>query len=232
MSINKADTKADIEAAPDREEAIASMEPLLVSDDSRHRGSLTDLSVDLVAKASGFRRSLSPGIRVALATLVGGALVPGDLARTTGIGILLGGVIVALVERRRELDAMHDHLRRLLPVDGVLLCPHDESDRCSCRKPGAGLFTEAAFRWHLDLDRSFVDRYNHELIDIHRITPEGMQANLQHLQHLIEKHVAETGSVWGAEILRDFRNYIGHFWVVKPKAASIESLIENLSRAA
>lgn len=57
---------------------------------------------------------------------------------------------------RRELDAMHDHLRRLLPVDGVLLCAHDESDRCSCRKPGAGLFTEAAFRWHLDLDRSFV----------------------------------------------------------------------------
>jgi Fic family protein len=46
------------------------MEPLLVSDDSRHRRSLTDLSVDLVAKASGFRRSLSPGIRVALATLV------------------------------------------------------------------------------------------------------------------------------------------------------------------
>ena len=95
---------------------------------------------------------------------------------------------------------------------------------------GAG-FT-GGFAYVLDLDRSFVDRYNHELIDIHRITPEGMQANLQHLQHLIEKHVAETGSVWGAEILRDFRSYIGHFWVVKPKAASLESLIENLSRAA
>jgi glutamate synthase (NADPH/NADH) large chain len=95
---------------------------------------------------------------------------------------------------------------------------------------GAG-FT-GGFAYVLDMDRSFVDRYNHELIDIHRITPEGMQANLQHLQHLIEKHVAETGSEWGAEILRDFRTYIGHFWVVKPKAASLESLIENLSRAA
>jgi len=95
---------------------------------------------------------------------------------------------------------------------------------------GAG-FT-GGFAYVLDMDRNFVDRYNHELIDIHRITPEGMQANLQHLQHLIEKHVAETGSEWGAEILRDFRTYIGHFWVVKPKAASLESLIENLSRAA
>jgi glutamate synthase (NADPH/NADH) large chain len=44
--------------------------------------------------------------------------------------------------------------------------------------------------------------------------------------------VQETGSAWGAEILRDMRSYIGHFWVVKPKAASIEDLIENLSRAA
>ncbi len=95
---------------------------------------------------------------------------------------------------------------------------------------GAG-FT-GGFAYVLDMDRDFVDRYNHELIDIHRITPEGMQANLQHLQHLIEKHVAETGSAWGAEILRNFRTYIGRFWIVKPKAASLKSLVENLSRAA
>ena len=56
---------------------------------------------------------------------------------------------------RRELDRMHDLLRRVLPIDGILLCPHEESDRCSCRKPGAALFTEAAFRWHLDMERSF-----------------------------------------------------------------------------
>ncbi len=93
---------------------------------------------------------------------------------------------------------------------------------------GAG-FT-GGFAYVLDLDRDFVDRYNHELIDIHRITPEGMQTSLQHLQHLIERHVAETGSVWGEEILRDFRSYIGKFWVVKPKAAAIDSLIENLQQ--
>ena len=49
---------------------------------------------------------------------------------------------------------------------------------------------------------------------------------------LIEQHVAETGSVWGEEIMNDLRSFIGKFWVVKPKAASIDSLIENLRRAA
>jgi glutamate synthase (NADPH/NADH) large chain len=95
---------------------------------------------------------------------------------------------------------------------------------------GAG-FT-GGFAYVLDMDRSFVDRYNHELIDIHRINVEAMQTQVQHLEHLIERHVAETGSAWGEEILRDFRTYVSRFWLVKPKAASIESLIENLSRAA
>jgi len=95
---------------------------------------------------------------------------------------------------------------------------------------GAG-FT-GGFAYVLDMERDFVDRYNHELIDIHRLTPEGMEAHIQHLYALIEKHVAETGSAWGEEILRDFRSYLGNFWVVKPKAASIEDLIENLRSAA
>jgi glutamate synthase (NADPH) large chain len=95
---------------------------------------------------------------------------------------------------------------------------------------GAG-FT-GGFAYVLDLQRDFVDRYNHELIDIHRLHPEGMTPQLQYLETLIARHVAETGSAWGAEILRDMRSFIGNFWVVKPKAASIDDLIENLSRAA
>jgi glutamate synthase (NADPH/NADH) large chain len=95
---------------------------------------------------------------------------------------------------------------------------------------GAG-FT-GGFAYVLDQDRSFVDRYNHELIDILRLTNEAMLNNVQHLQELIRMHVTETGSVWGDEILNDLRSFIGHFWLVKPKAASIDSLIENLRRAA
>ena|SRR6266496_1128506 len=57
---------------------------------------------------------------------------------------------------RRELDRMHDLLKQKLPLDDILVCPHDESDRCNCRKPQAGLLTEAAFKWHIDLKRSYV----------------------------------------------------------------------------
>jgi len=95
---------------------------------------------------------------------------------------------------------------------------------------GAG-FT-GGFAYVLDLQRDFVDRYNHELIDISRIHAESMQSHLQHLEGLLEQHRAETGSTWAEEILNDLRTYIGKFWVVKPKAASIDSLIENLRRAA
>jgi glutamate synthase (NADPH/NADH) large chain len=95
---------------------------------------------------------------------------------------------------------------------------------------GAG-FT-GGFAYVLDLQRDFVDRYNHELIDIHRLSHDSMGANAQHLRELIRLHVAETGSVWGEEILNDFRSFIGQFWLVKPKAASIDSLIEDLRRAA
>jgi len=95
---------------------------------------------------------------------------------------------------------------------------------------GAG-FT-GGFAYVLDMERDFVDRYNHDLIDIHRVSPEGMGTHVQHLRGLIEQHVAATGSVWGAALLNDFRSYIGKFWVVKPKAAAIGSLLENLRRAA
>jgi len=57
---------------------------------------------------------------------------------------------------RRELDRMHDQLRLALPLDDILVCPHDAADHCPCRKPLPGLFTEAAFKFHIDLERCFV----------------------------------------------------------------------------
>jgi len=95
---------------------------------------------------------------------------------------------------------------------------------------GAG-FT-GGFAYVLDEDRDFVDRYNHELIDIHRVTPESMEAYLHHLRSMIQLHVELTGSEWGAEILDDFRTWLPKFWLVKPKAAELGSLIQSLRQAA
>ncbi|MEY2410552.1 MAG: D-glycero-D-manno-heptose 1,7-bisphosphate phosphatase [Verrucomicrobiota bacterium] len=59
-------------------------------------------------------------------------------------------------QSRRELDRMHDIIKRSFPLDDLMVCPHDESDHCPCRKPRPGLLIEAAFKWHLNLDHSFV----------------------------------------------------------------------------
>jgi glutamate synthase (NADPH/NADH) large chain len=95
---------------------------------------------------------------------------------------------------------------------------------------GAGL--TGGFAYVLDLDRDFVDRYNHELIDIHRVTSESMEAHLQHLRTSVTEHVAHTGSAWGEAVLDDFRTYLPKFWLVKPKAAELGTLIRSLRQAA
>jgi D-glycero-D-manno-heptose 1,7-bisphosphate phosphatase len=59
-------------------------------------------------------------------------------------------------QSRRELDRMHQALFQRLDLDDILVCPHDDLDQCPCRKPRPGLFLEAAFKWHLDLDRCYV----------------------------------------------------------------------------
>ena len=63
------DMTEDIYVA-DRGESVDLMEPLLVSESSRHRAALTDLVVELAAKAAGFRRSLPEDVLRALADLV------------------------------------------------------------------------------------------------------------------------------------------------------------------
>jgi Fic family protein len=61
--------KADIKAE-DRGELVSLIEPLLVTESSRHRGALTDLALDLAQKSAGFRRSLPPALLASLADLV------------------------------------------------------------------------------------------------------------------------------------------------------------------
>lgn len=72
------------------------------------------------------------------------------LATTNQPGISRG------YQSRRELDRMHDRLKHCFNLDDVLMCAHDEMDRCPCRKPKAGLLLEAGFKWQLDLEHSFV----------------------------------------------------------------------------
>src|SRR3569623_931081 len=95
---------------------------------------------------------------------------------------------------------------------------------------GAGM--TGGFSFVLDLDKGFVDRYNHELVDIHRVTTAPMEIHRNYLRGVIEEFVSETGSAWGREILDDFAAYLPRFWLVKPKALEINSLLDALLNAA
>src|SRR5437763_499161 len=64
------DISADFAVAKDRGESPAEMEPLLIGETSRFRGSLTDFAVELAQKAAGIRRSLPESLLKSLADLV------------------------------------------------------------------------------------------------------------------------------------------------------------------
>ncbi|HBO94154.1 MAG TPA: glutamate synthase large subunit, partial [Gammaproteobacteria bacterium] len=91
---------------------------------------------------------------------------------------------------------------------------------------GAGM--TGGFAYVLDEDKTFVDKYNHELVEIQRINSEEMEAYRHHLVSVIEEFVAETGSSWGQSIIDNFDDYVGQFWLVKPKAASVQKLLNSI----
>jgi D-glycero-D-manno-heptose 1,7-bisphosphate phosphatase len=56
----------------------------------------------------------------------------------------------------QTLDAMHRQLREAVSVDQIYVCPHQDGDRCACRKPAVGMLTAGARDWEVALDESFV----------------------------------------------------------------------------
>ena len=95
---------------------------------------------------------------------------------------------------------------------------------------GAGM--TGGFAYVLDLERDFVDRYNHALIDIQHVAPDSMENHVHHLRGLIQRHAELTGSDWANEVLDNFRRMLPKFWLVKPKAAELDELIQRLKEAA
>ena len=90
---------------------------------------------------------------------------------------------------------------------------------------GAGM--TGGFAYVMDINNTFVDKYNHELVEIQRISSEDMESYRNHLRGVIREHISETGSEWAGHILENFDDYIGRFWLVKPKAANLRSLLAS-----
>jgi D-glycero-D-manno-heptose 1,7-bisphosphate phosphatase len=84
-----------------------------------------------------------------------------SLARLKDLGFLLLVVtnqpdVARGTQSLDAIQAMHGVMRQALPLDDFLICPHDDADRCQCRKPAPGLMMEAQQRYGIDLARSFL----------------------------------------------------------------------------
>ncbi|HEY7306010.1 MAG TPA: HAD family hydrolase [Bryobacteraceae bacterium] len=56
---------------------------------------------------------------------------------------------------RENVEKINQILSSQLPLDDFLVCYHDDSDDCACRKPKPGLLLEAAAKHEIDLAASF-----------------------------------------------------------------------------
>jgi glutamate synthase (NADPH) large chain len=90
---------------------------------------------------------------------------------------------------------------------------------------GAGMTGGFAFVY--DPAEKFAYRYNNELIDIHLINGEAMGMYRAFLLDKLARHVELTGSELGRGMLQDFDDYVDDFWLVKPKAARLDSLLKD-----
>jgi D-glycero-D-manno-heptose 1,7-bisphosphate phosphatase len=57
-------------------------------------------------------------------------------------------------QSKAVVEAMHARLAALLPIDEFRTCYHDDSDKCTCRKPQPGLILDAASTHDVDLGSS------------------------------------------------------------------------------
>jgi len=90
---------------------------------------------------------------------------------------------------------------------------------------GSGM--TGGFAYVLDQDNTFVDKLNHELVEIQRISGEAMEAYRTHLARVLAEYVQETGSEWGRELSENLEDYVRRFWLVKPKAANLKHLLSS-----
>jgi D-glycero-D-manno-heptose 1,7-bisphosphate phosphatase len=59
-------------------------------------------------------------------------------------------------QSRANVEAINTQLARMLCLDDVRCCFHDENDRCACRKPKPGMLLAAAEQWQIDPRNSYM----------------------------------------------------------------------------
>ena len=58
------------------------------------------------------------------------------------------------LQKKEIVDELNDALREQIGFDDLFMCPHDDRDKCACRKPRPGMLIEAAAKHCIDLPNS------------------------------------------------------------------------------
>ena len=87
--------------------------------------------------------------------------VPGALRALNAANLLLVVVtnqpdVARGTQQREVVESINAKLRAALPLDDVLVCYHDDRDRCECRKPHPGLLRAGAAKHGIDLAASYM----------------------------------------------------------------------------
>jgi glutamate synthase (NADPH/NADH) large chain len=90
---------------------------------------------------------------------------------------------------------------------------------------GAGM--TGGFALAYDEDGQFAEKYNNELVDINRINDEKTSEHRAFLREKLEKHLLYTGSARARWMLENFDDVVNRFWLVKPKALTLDSLLQD-----
>jgi len=90
---------------------------------------------------------------------------------------------------------------------------------------GAGM--TGGFALVYDEDGQFVHRINNELVDMNAINDEKTEEYRSFLRERLAKHLLYTGSQRARWMLENFDEVVGRFWLVKPKALTLDSLLKD-----
>ncbi len=59
-------------------------------------------------------------------------------------------------QKQETVEEMHLFLKKNLPLDDIYVCWHGQDGECKCRKPLSGLLYQAAERYGVDLQQSYL----------------------------------------------------------------------------
>ncbi|ROS01949.1 glutamate synthase (NADPH/NADH) large chain [Sinobacterium caligoides] len=93
---------------------------------------------------------------------------------------------------------------------------------------GAGM--TGGFAYVLDKANNFETKINPELIELVRLSELEHRPYREHLRNVLREYIEDTNSAYAADILNNLDSYITRFWLVKPKAAKLESMLDTLMK--